>query len=203
MIKSPSNTRARALAIAQDQLRDGGYDALNFVPIAAELGTTRTNIHHHFQSKERLALEATIDYIETSLQATRQLRLKLDPDFPAYAAQIEEHTLSALRGKHRGRACICLQLLKGDRVPDELVRVSSEFLATKLDIMTGIASSARDAGILKPCSDPAVIAARISALIYGMAQMGQWTSKPRKLADSLLGSTAAFLQPYVDKTNHG
>ena len=50
-------TRERIRAIAEDLYVLRGHDGFSFGDIAAEIGTTRANIHHHFGSKRQLMAE--------------------------------------------------------------------------------------------------------------------------------------------------
>ena len=54
--------RDEIINLAVDQLKAGGYKALNFAVIAEQLDTTRANLHHHFKNKEGLGIEATKAY---------------------------------------------------------------------------------------------------------------------------------------------
>ncbi len=50
-------TRERIRAIAEDLYVLRGHDGFSFGDIAASIGTTRANIHHHFGSKRQLMAE--------------------------------------------------------------------------------------------------------------------------------------------------
>src|SRR4051794_7727157 len=50
-------TRERILALAEDLYVLRGHDGFSFGDIAAAVGTTRANIHHHFGNKRRLMAE--------------------------------------------------------------------------------------------------------------------------------------------------
>ena len=44
--------RAEILKIAEDQMKAGGYEQLNFAVIANDLKTTRANLHYHFKNRD-------------------------------------------------------------------------------------------------------------------------------------------------------
>src|SRR5262245_30110938 len=52
-----SPTRERIRAIAEELYVLRGHDGFSFGDIAAVIGTTRANIHHHFGSKRQLMAE--------------------------------------------------------------------------------------------------------------------------------------------------
>lgn len=54
-------------AIATELLIRNGYQGFRFRDVADHLGTTRANIHYYFGSKQKLADEVIVDYVEQTL----------------------------------------------------------------------------------------------------------------------------------------
>ena len=55
MIRSPlPPTRERIRHVAEELYVLNGHDGFSFGDVAAAVGTTRANIHHHFGNKQRL-----------------------------------------------------------------------------------------------------------------------------------------------------
>jgi TetR/AcrR family transcriptional repressor of nem operon len=55
-------TEAAIIELGRKMVQVGGYEGLNYGQIAAELGITRTAIHHYFPNKQDLAYRIIIDY---------------------------------------------------------------------------------------------------------------------------------------------
>jgi len=84
----PTTTRERIKAAARDLYVLRGYDGFSFADIAAAIGTTRANIHHHFGTKQALVEELVEEFVDNAAQRivghwggtgiTASLRLQLD-----------------------------------------------------------------------------------------------------------------------------
>ena len=57
-------TRERIKAAARDVYVLRGYDGFSFADIAAAIGTTRANIHHHFGTKQALVEELVEGFVD-------------------------------------------------------------------------------------------------------------------------------------------
>lgn len=55
-------TEAAIIELGRKMVQISGYEGLNYGQIAAELGITRTAIHHYFPNKQDLALRIISDY---------------------------------------------------------------------------------------------------------------------------------------------
>lgn len=85
-----TNTRDRIKAVAAELYVLRGHDGFSFGDIAAAIGTTRANIHHHFGNKRQLMDELVADisadaqarieqhWMAGRLPLTRRLALQLD-----------------------------------------------------------------------------------------------------------------------------
>ena len=63
-----ASTRDRIKSVAAELYVLRGYDGFSFGDIAAVIGTTRANIHHHFGSK-RLLMDELVQDISANAQA--------------------------------------------------------------------------------------------------------------------------------------
>ena len=59
--QSPAAGRDEILAAATDLFAESGYDAISIQAIAAQAGTSKANVFHHFGAKEALYLEVMRD----------------------------------------------------------------------------------------------------------------------------------------------
>lgn len=70
---SETDTRQAIKNTALELLVRHGYRGTSFGDIAAELGTTRANIHYHFGGKQALVEEVLGDYVQATLAALRAI----------------------------------------------------------------------------------------------------------------------------------
>lgn len=68
----PTPTRERIRAVAEELYVLHGYDGFSFGDIAAQIGTTRANIHHHFGNKQRLMAELADGFATAAEERIRQ-----------------------------------------------------------------------------------------------------------------------------------
>jgi TetR/AcrR family transcriptional repressor of nem operon len=64
-----SDTRTQILDIAERFIRAGGYNNCSFREIAAEIGIKSASVHHHFQTKQALAVAVAHRYAENFFAA--------------------------------------------------------------------------------------------------------------------------------------
>ncbi len=102
--------KERILDIAIQQMRSGGYDNLNFANIAAELGTSRANLHHHFKNKEGLGIAATESYIQNEKTFMYGIMQEHDGDIRTILIKLEDHLIEVLSNSGSTNACILSQL---------------------------------------------------------------------------------------------
>jgi TetR/AcrR family transcriptional regulator, transcriptional repressor for nem operon len=117
-----ANTRTQILDIAERLIRTGGYNNCSFREIAAEIGIKSASVHHHFATKEDLAIMVAKRYSERFFLALG------DPKSPPKPrkkhveryCKVFQHAYAS-----SGRACLCGVLageagLLPERLQDEL-----------------------------------------------------------------------------------
>ena len=99
-----ATTTERILAAAEARVRSGGYHAVSFRDVAADVGIKSSSVHHHFPTKEDLGVAVAQVYTDRFMAALG------DPEDP----QREPGALLALyvdlfRGALRSdrRMCLC------------------------------------------------------------------------------------------------
>lgn len=84
-------TRERIKHIAEDFYVLRGYDGFSFGDIAAVIGTTRANIHHHFGSKRKLMAELIDGFVsDAEARIARHWTRPGTPFFDRITAQTED-----------------------------------------------------------------------------------------------------------------
>ncbi len=68
-----NESRSAIKRLAEDLLVRRGYRGMGYAEIAAQLGTTRANIHYHFGSKAAMIDEVLADYVEATLASLRNV----------------------------------------------------------------------------------------------------------------------------------
>ena len=99
-----ANTRTQILDIAERLIRTGGYNNCSFRDIAAEIGIKSASVHHHFATKEDLAVVVAQRYSERFFLALG------DPKSPPQSRkkQVERYcSVFQLAYASSGRACLC------------------------------------------------------------------------------------------------
>ncbi len=103
---SPVSMRDAIKTAALDLLIRHGYRGANFGDIAAELATTRANIHYHFGNKQALVDEVLADYVETTLTALSEIwgrnepfRTKLDAMIAYSRKRYDRHNPAGIEGR--------------------------------------------------------------------------------------------------------
>ncbi len=121
-----ANTRTQILDIAERLIRTGGYNNCSFRDIAAEIGIKSASVHHHFATKEDLAVVVAQQYSERFFLALG------DPKSPPQSRkkQVERYcSVFRLAYTSSGRACLC-GVLAGEAglLPERLQVEVSKFI---------------------------------------------------------------------------
>jgi AcrR family transcriptional regulator len=77
----PAPTRERIRAVAAELYVTRGYEGFSFGDIAAAVGTTRANIHHHFGSKSRLVAELVDGFAADATERVHRSWVEADVSF--------------------------------------------------------------------------------------------------------------------------
>lgn len=93
-------------ATALDLFIRHGYRGANFGDIAAELATTRANIHYHFGNKQALVDEVLANYVDATLAALSDIwsrkepfRAKLDAMIDYSRKRYDRHNPAGIEGR--------------------------------------------------------------------------------------------------------
>lgn len=164
--------KEQILKIAIEQMRSGGYENLNFANIAAQLDTSRANLHHHFKNKEGLGIAATQHYIFHEKAFKDAIFREHSGDIKAILFNLEQQLADVVAQTHAKSSCILSQLVHDGEVPASvrslaIERYAEEQLQYRQHIVKSIES-----GKVQHDTDPDALAFKIMAGIFGIIQMG-------------------------------
>lgn len=179
--------KAEILNHAILQLKTGGYDALNFGKIAEGLGISRPNVHHHFQNKESLALEATKAYIQQKFARIEDLAKQHPSDFNGFLKDLEFALKEMVKTCHQEGGCICAQLVKDPEIPDELAQLSRAHFNDILGLFKDLIIASQEAGSLDASINPEHLATQKLTIIQGIAQMALASTDLEAYSESISG----------------
>ena len=165
--------RDQILRSAQEQLGAGGYANLNFAVIADHLSTTRTNLHHHFKSKERLATEATIAHIEQDNALLTRFVAQNPGDFPGFLTTLEQEFFIRLERDGVDGLCICTQLIRDRSAPEQLRTIALSYFEQTTGMIQAHIEQSKRAGVLRSDVDAPKLANEAATMMMGMISMGQ------------------------------
>ncbi len=108
-------------------MKNGGFDALSFRKIAEELSISKANVHHHFRTKEVLAIEVTNHYAGLNINQFSDLAEQYAPDYVAFLEAIEVMFWDESQRINSCKLCVCSQITRQANVPETLLQGSRFF----------------------------------------------------------------------------
>jgi TetR/AcrR family transcriptional repressor of nem operon len=135
-------SKEQILEIADRQMKDGGYDALNFREISEHLNISKANVHHHFKNKETLAIEVTDHYAQMHFQTFNEIGNQTAPDYIKFIKQINEMFWGMAKESNSCSVCVCSQVIKSDNVPAALLERAHSHFNTMNELFTKFAKIA-------------------------------------------------------------
>ncbi|MCJ8344494.1 TetR/AcrR family transcriptional regulator [bacterium] len=162
--------RKRILDIAELQMRSGGYNALNFGPIAIELSTTRANIHYHFKNKSSLALAVTEAFAAKHSEDFERFAAKHPDDFLSFCQCVEDYFFQMVREKGLS-TCVCAQIFNSCDAPQELVDFSNKHFQEIQELIGKVIMQSQKAGNISNRQTPQFLTTRFAIMMMGMRQI--------------------------------
>ncbi|MEM0967155.1 MAG: TetR/AcrR family transcriptional regulator [Verrucomicrobiota bacterium] len=120
--------------LAEGMIRERGYNGFSFREIAKVVGIKSASVHHHFPTKDSLALAAARRYIEEFFRVLGPPKRK-DQD----VEEIAKHYASVFQEAFRrsGKACLCGMLARGaSTLSDELRSEVESFVERNINWLT-------------------------------------------------------------------
>ena len=167
------DTRSQIVNLAIRQLKNGGYDELNFRNIASELGISRPTIHHHFANKENLARVALTEFIEDDLGYQKAMIERYLSDFPKALNAIDKY-FEELYSTHPGEGiCACCPLLLSTSgIPSSLKALTRDYFERLSALYEAGIRQSQKAGTVRKSVKAKNLAWECILLMVGMTDVG-------------------------------
>ncbi|AZF43398.1 Transcriptional regulator, AcrR family [Pseudomonas sp. R1-43-08] len=141
------STRSDLLTSAEILLRTKGYAAFSYADLADDIGIKKASIHHHFPTKEGLAIAIVDSYL---FRFRKQLEAINDENV-GIVDRLKAFTLMFAHSSENGMLPLCgalaAELLA---LPESLKAMTKDFFEIHLTWLQGNIKHGQDQGVLKP-----------------------------------------------------
>lgn len=172
-----SDTKREILDLAQNLMRENGYNGFSFAHISSQMGIKNAAVHYHFPTKEDLGVAVTFrERRRFQKWITRKAILEMDP-----WGKLDWFFSIYQNYSHNGERVCYLANLETDfntipeRLREEARGLNAELLAWLTELMT----VGRAQGIFDIRGDPADKATVVLATIQGGLQIARVTQPER------------------------
>lgn len=159
-----SDTRATLLGEAETLVRRRGYSGFSYADLSEVVGIRKASIHHHFRTKEDLAVALLAAYerrYEAALDA-------ISAEAGDGLARVSAYGRLYLGGVEQGLGCLCAAFAtEGDRLPERLRADVAAFFARHIAWIEGALRQGQADGSVRPSLDPSAQARMIVATLEG------------------------------------
>ena len=186
--------REKILDIAIRQMKSGGYENLNFANIAAEVGASRANIHHHFKNKEGLGIAATESYIQGAKSTMDSLLQKHEGDIKTILKMLEEHLIEIVTQSGSTNSCIISQLVHDSEAPETLRKLAIDQSREEEALIEAQIIKAKSNGTLDKAVNEKNLAFRVMATMFGITQMALIEQNRGNLVKKIRGALVSLLE---------
>ena len=186
--------KAQILTQAVQQLKTGGYESLSFGKIAEELSISRANVHHHFQNKEKLAIDATQAHINESYHYLKEMATRHHGNYKAFLIEVEAVMLEMVKTCQTKAGCICSHLIRDPGIPSELTDLSRDHFNKMVRVFKEVIESSQNTGTLKNNIGAQSLATQVVTIILGVSQMALAVSNIEDYVDSIQGILLRTIQ---------
>ena len=165
--------KQQILELAVQQLGRGGYTELSFAKIADTLGISRANIHHHYNSKKKLA-EAAIKYFvaernKLTLDALEEANYDLFEVTKAFDLYLRESIKTDDFG-----FCVCSSFLtESDKVPDDLKQLCIDAYREEYKLFVDLIKQGQEEGAISTSRTAEDIETEFRLLKLGYIQLAK------------------------------
>lgn len=161
------------LAVAEKQMKTGGYENLSFRAIAEEMKISKANVHHHFKTKLELATAVANHYANIYNDQFDQLGQSMAPDYLGFIYAMEDIFWEEAELSGSCNVCVCAQLTKPETVPDELYKVALGHFDRMVSIFSKYAKVAQEAGTIRQDIRPEEVALQTGIVVHGIMSLSQ------------------------------
>ncbi|GLS42333.1 TetR/AcrR family transcriptional regulator [Methylobacterium brachythecii] len=183
------DTRSELLMQAEALVRGRGYSGFSYADLADAVGIRKASIHHHFRTKEDLAIALVAAYDARYDEALAAI-LQGHSDG---VARIEAYGRLYLSGVEQGLGCLCAALaVELDTLPETLRRDIARFFDKHIAWLERVLAEGMSDGSIRASVEPAASARMVVATLEGalllerlLAGSEGFASSLRALGDSL------------------
>ncbi|MEM6581707.1 MAG: TetR/AcrR family transcriptional regulator [Pseudomonadota bacterium] len=184
--------RDKIISLAVEQLRAGGYKAVNFAVIADRLDTTRANLHHHFKNKEGLGIEATKAYLRDEEAAIEHILGQNEDDLHGFLKGLELHLIELVTTSVVQNPCVMSQILNDVEAPESLRKLVLVRCEEEQKTIEQQFSKARGKVALPEDRSDESLSYAVMATMFGIMQMGYASSDPNVMASYIEGAITSI-----------
>ena len=185
-----SDTRATLLGEAETLVRRRGYSGFSYADLAEAVGIRKASIHHHFRTKEDLAVALLAAYEARYAAALATIEESRSDGL----SRVTAYGRLYLGGVEQGLGCLCAAFAtEGDALPERLRADVAAFFARHIAWIEETLRRGRADGSVRPDIEPGPQARMIVATLEGALITERLLDGPSGFG-SVLAALAAGLQ---------
>lgn len=173
------------LDVAEAIVRSRGYNAFSYADIAAEVGTSKASLHHHFATKSALGLHLVTRFTNNVLQALEQI----DTVHSSALIKLREYARLYEGAMEENQMCLCGMLAAEHETLSEAMQVAiNDFFDGHESWLEQVLISGRESGELAFDGEASVHAQAIVSSFQGalLVAKSQRSMERMKLVSSHL-----------------
>jgi len=176
------DTRAELLAEAEILVRGRGYSGFSYADLAAAVGIRKASIHHHFRTKEALALALVAVYDARYDEALAAI----ERESADGVARVMAYGRLYLSGVEQGLGCLCAALaVELDTLPEALRADIAHFFEKHIAWLARVLEEGVRDGHVRSGIDPAAHARMVVATLEGALLMERLLAGPKGFEGTL------------------
>ncbi|MFD1704725.1 TetR/AcrR family transcriptional regulator [Methylopila henanensis] len=162
------DTRTRVLEQAETLLRSKGYSGFSYADLEEAVGIRKASIHHHFRTKEKLALALVETYDRRYDDALDRILLASE----SALERVDAYGRLYLTGLEQGLGCLCAALaIENDTLPATLRKNVAAFFAKHVDWLKQVIADGVARGEVRDRVDPSDFARMTVGALEGALLM--------------------------------
>jgi len=190
------DTRAIILQTADCLVRTRGYSAFSFADLAESAGIAKASVHHHFPSKEALALALMDDFMER----LRKMLLHIDRQHATASGRLRACGDVFMQNFESGMLPFCAAMsAERSALPRSLHPGIHDVYQLELDWIRGVLEDGRKDGSFAPQISPEVMAPLVIS-VFGGATLTGWGLQRRELIHTAFEAVFAVIERPREQT---
>ncbi|MEM8689340.1 MAG: TetR/AcrR family transcriptional regulator [Pseudomonadota bacterium] len=180
--------------MAETIVRSRGYNAFSYADIAAEVGTSKASLHHHFSTKSDLGLQLVTRFTNNVLQALEQI----DTVHSSALIKLREYARLYEGAMEENQMCLCGMLAaEHETLSDAMQTAINDFFDGHERWLEQVLLKGRETGELAFDGEASVHAQAIVSSFQGalLVAKSQRSMRRMKLVSSHLVENYRATQP--------